>query len=292
MTVETQPLITVIVPVWNDPVRIVKCVEALKAQTIAPHLYRIIVVDNGSTDSTLDVIRSLGVDHMIETRPGSYAARNLAINSSSSRLLAFTDADCVPARDWLEKALAAADANPGFGVLAGRITLFDEDGGGNDWIKRYEAILSFPQHQAALGNCATANWMSPRQVIEDMGLFDASVKSGGDKQMGLKVKAAGLPLIYVPDMIVEHPVRARADELVNKRQRLSGGHWDRLPPKDRLRRALTQNAVETRRRAMRILRSREFSWADRLRAEAVLIWLAWVDLKEYVRLARGGSVVR
>src|SRR3546814_963921 len=78
----------------------------------------------------------------------------------SSDLVAFTDADCRPASDWLEKALAAAGRHPDAGVLAGRISLFEEGEAEGPVFTDYERLFSFPQSLAARGNCATANWMS------------------------------------------------------------------------------------------------------------------------------------
>src|SRR3546814_7163226 len=80
---------------------------------------------------------------------------------------------------------------------------------------------SFPQSLAARGNCATANWMSRRTIFEDLGGFDHHLKSGGDRQMALRIRDAGLPLIYVPDMTVHHTVRGSRRDLVRKRRRLS-----------------------------------------------------------------------
>src|SRR3546814_1035701 len=90
----------------------------------------------------------------------------------SSDLVAFTDADCRPASDWLEKALAAAGRHPDAGVLAGRISLFEEGEAEGPVFTDYERLFSFPQSLAARGNCATANWMSRRTIFEELGGFD------------------------------------------------------------------------------------------------------------------------
>src|SRR3546814_1145829 len=64
------------------------------------------------------------------------------------------------------------------------------------------------------------------------------LKSGGDRQMALRIRDAGLPLIYVPDMTVHHPVRGSRSDLVRKRRRLSGGRWNRTRQPARLARVL------------------------------------------------------
>ncbi|HWU94372.1 MAG TPA: glycosyltransferase family A protein, partial [Sphingomonas sp.] len=145
-----------------------RCLEALSRQTIPRDAYQIIVVDNGSSDSTAGIARGFaGVEVIAETRPGSYVARNLGIGRVDAPITAFTDADCTPAPDWLEQVLRAAEANPGFGVLAGKIELFDEIAQEREVFGDYERLFSFPQAHAARGNCATANWASATSVLKE-----------------------------------------------------------------------------------------------------------------------------
>src|SRR3546814_5813595 len=72
--------------------------------------YQIIVVDNGSSDATRKIARSYaGVELLEEPQPGSYVARNRGIERVRAPITAFTDADCEPAPDWLDRILYAAD---------------------------------------------------------------------------------------------------------------------------------------------------------------------------------------
>src|SRR3546814_10584461 len=105
----------------------------------------------------------------------------------SSDLVAFTDADCRPASDWLEKALAAAGRHPDAGVLAGRISLFEEGEAEGPVFTDYERLFSFPQSLAARGNCATANWMSRRTIFEELGGFDRSEEQTSELQSLMRI---------------------------------------------------------------------------------------------------------
>ena len=119
--------VAVVIPVWNGEAVLGRCLDALARQTLPRDAYQIIVVDNGSSDATPEIARSYpGVELLEEPRPGSYVARNLGIERVQAPITVFTDADCEPAPDWLEQVVCAAAANPGFGVLAGKIELFDE----------------------------------------------------------------------------------------------------------------------------------------------------------------------
>ncbi|MCW4461912.1 glycosyltransferase family 2 protein [Sphingomonas sp. BT-65] len=289
----TAPKISVIVPVWNGEAVLARCLAALAAQTLPRQAYEVIVVDNGSTDATPGIARGFaGVQLLSEPAPGSYAARNMAIGVAAAPLIAFTDADCVPDPDWLERALAAAERHPDFGVLAGRIDLFDEGQADAPAYGDYERLFSFPQAHAARGNCATANWISRTALLRTLGGFDASLKSGGDRQMALRIRTAGHPLIHVPEMIVRHPVRATREALVRKRRRLSGGRWDRTRAAPRLGRVLLVTAVDTARRLRRAAIAPGLTIGRRIEVMKLTLELAGVATGEFFRLARGQGALR
>src|SRR3546814_4150650 len=127
MTPIHNPLISVIIAGWNGRAKMGRCLDAGRAQSLPSEELEIIVVDNGSTDGTAEIARSVpGVIVRTEHRPGYYAARNRGRAHGRGTYVAFTDADCRPASDWLEKALAAAGRHPEAGVLGGRISLFEE----------------------------------------------------------------------------------------------------------------------------------------------------------------------
>jgi GT2 family glycosyltransferase len=288
----SPPLVSVIVPVWNNPRQLRTCLEALAAQTVPADQVEVMVVDNGSTDETPEVARNFaGVRVLSEPRPGSYIARNTGIRAARGRFIAFTDSDCVPDRGWLAAALEQALARPEVGVFAGPIELFDEDEGGRQVYRDYEAIFSFPQDPSQ-GNCATANWLSPKALLEAAGGFDEQVKSGADKGMALKLLRAGHPLVFVPGMIINHPVRGTMGALVNKRRRLTGGRWSRLKGAGRLLTSVRSDASETLHRLRKLFRAPNLGMAKRFKIAALVLWLGLVSLFESFRLASGGAAVR
>lgn len=285
--------IVVIIPVWNGEAVIGRCLDALARQTLARDAFQIIVVDNGSSDASAALARGYaGVEVIEEPRPSSYAARNRGLQHVKAPITAFTDADCVPAPDWLEQILRAAGEHRGFGVLAGQIDLFDEIEQERAVFADYERLFSFPQSHAARGNCATANWASETELLRHLGGFDAALKSGGDRQMALRIRDAGRPLIYVPAMVVRHPVRASRAELVRKRQRLSGGRWDRTAHRPRLAHVLGITAVDTLRRLRKAAISPGLTPRRRLAVMWLTLELAGVAISEFLHLAGGRRAAR
>jgi len=217
---------SVIVPVWNSPALIEKCLNALERQTFPRERFEIIVVDNGSTDETADVVRRYpDVTLLSETKPGSYNARNTGLEIASGEYVAFTDADCVPDPGWLAAADAAIEAHPGAAVYGGRMVLFASDAD-SPVCRAYEEIFSFDQEKyIAAGHCVTANWVSPLSLIRELGGFDARLKSGGDFALSTRISKRGLRMIYVPGMEVGHPYRGSPSEIIGKRRRTIGGVW-------------------------------------------------------------------
>ena len=109
--------VTVVVPVLNEARRIAACLDAIAEQTDAPP-FEVVVVDNGSRDATLEIVRRhrLGARTAVERARGPYAARNTGIAQARGAIIAFTDADCLPESDWLRMGVQALDEG---GDLAG-----------------------------------------------------------------------------------------------------------------------------------------------------------------------------
>ena len=107
---EPLPRISVIIPARNAVMWIGDALDGLAAQE-ALDAFEVIVVDDGSTDGTAKVAQG----HPLEPRvihahsAGPGAKRNAGAQCARADLLAFTDADCVPAHDWLAEGIRALE---------------------------------------------------------------------------------------------------------------------------------------------------------------------------------------
>jgi glycosyltransferase involved in cell wall biosynthesis len=288
-----KPQVSVIIPVWNGAKTIASCLEAVAGQTIGLEKMEVIVVDNGSTDQTSEIVAAFpDVVLLTELRPGSYRARNTGLAAATGALVAFTDADCIPIPGWLEAGLEAIGKNPQIGIAAGRVELvaMDSDAASGAAFL-FERFFAFRQEaSAANGRSVTANWMSPRQVIDQFGGFDATLMSGGDWKLSGQISAAGYVVAYVPDMCVRHPTRSSLRELAAKRRRVAGGAWMRAGGLRRnLLGVLARNFLETCRKSVRAMSEKGWSACDRARILAVLWMLMTVGFLETVRLGLGGT---
>ncbi len=95
---------SIVIPAFNAASTLAECLEACQRQT-APAL-EIIVVDDGSSDATPEIARRYGVQYLRQQNRGPAAARNAGARLATGDVLVFTDSDCVPEADWLEKLLA------------------------------------------------------------------------------------------------------------------------------------------------------------------------------------------
>lgn len=288
------PLVSVIVPVWNSPEQIALCLTALGAQTYPRDRMEVLVVDNASTDATAAAARRFALATVLsEGTPGSYHARNRGLISARGEYVAFTDADCIPAPGWLANAVATARCNPQAGIIAGRIELFRPDPADGEVYEWYERLFSFRQDKGArLGFCATANWLSPRDVLTAAGGFQADRKSGADGELARRLFESGRPIVYAEDMVVRHPVRGTFQELAKKRRRLTGGRWQRTPGPGRVLRVLGFILWDTARRLKSTAIDRGPGLATRIGIGCLVIAMSGIAVAELLRLSARGQVSR
>lgn len=220
--------VSVIVPAHQAMGHLADCLRALAAQSFGAGDYEVIVVDNGGNDGLEDLLAEYPVMRAIkEDAPGSYTARNAAIEHARGAILAFTDADCVPDREWIAEGVKALSAADELGIVGGRIEL-DLPGGEDRELNAaqiYEKYAAFNQQQYVELKrfAATANMFTLRQVLAEVGAFDARLYSGGDLEFGNRVADAGYGLKYADRSIIRHRVRGSLRELISKARRLAGG---------------------------------------------------------------------
>jgi glycosyltransferase involved in cell wall biosynthesis len=95
--------VSIIIPTFNGGSRIGNCIQALLRQTVGQEA-EILVVDDGSTDDTADLVaRYSGVRLLRQKNAGPAAARNRGALEAKGEIILFTDDDCVPTSDWLSE---------------------------------------------------------------------------------------------------------------------------------------------------------------------------------------------
>ncbi|WP_439475246.1 glycosyltransferase family 2 protein [Algoriphagus formosus] len=223
------PIISVIIPVYKDWKRLQNCLEALQSQSAGPEFFEVIVVNNESDFSPRPLAGfSFEVKILNQPKPGSYAARNKALDAVKGKAVLFTDSDCVPGKEWISRAVELTQSN-GQDLVAGRIDLISQFD--NVWI-RYDQTFAFPNESYVKEENfgVTANLLVSKKVFDCIGGFDDTMFTGGDSEFCNRAVRAGFQIKYDSGLVVKHPARDNWKSLQVKAIRFGG----RLP-KDKSR---------------------------------------------------------
>jgi cellulose synthase/poly-beta-1,6-N-acetylglucosamine synthase-like glycosyltransferase len=208
----------VIVPVRDGEPTIADCLDAILATDFPAERREILVVDNGSSDGTADLIQSRPVRYLREPRRGVSNARNHGIAESTGEILAFVDADCLVEPQWLTE-LVRPFEDPEIGSVAGDLQHVAPTTAAE---RQSARLLGNWQRFAFTSNPAypiTANAAYRRDVIERIGTFDPHMTRAQDVELGLRFQErSGRRLAYAEKATARH--RNRTTQLGFFRQQL------------------------------------------------------------------------
>jgi GT2 family glycosyltransferase len=211
------PEAAIIIPHYNDPVRLARCLRELESNDLAG--VETVVVDNNST-VPLDEVKSQfpWVRFLTETEKGAAPARNRGIAETSAPLLLFIDADCVPAPDWVATARRIADQSD---LTGGRVDVFDETAPPRSGAEAFEAVFAFDfkTYIERKGFSGAGNLVTRRDVFEHIGGFVNGVSE--DAEWTMRAVANGYTLRYADDLVVSHPSRQDWKALSTKWRRMT-----------------------------------------------------------------------
>lgn len=203
--------VTAVVPNYNRRDLLVRLLDALAAQTIPHH---VLVVDNGSTDGSVDAARAKRAE--VLTLPGNFGfayAVNRGVEKASSNYVAIVNNDVVPRPDWLAK-LLAADAPFACGKIVQEADPSRIDGtfdllarAGIAWRAGYGSAEDHPDWNTAreIQFAPMTAAVFRRSVFEQVGLLDESFESYlEDVDLGLRCGLAGIRGRYVPEAMATH----------------------------------------------------------------------------------------
>lgn len=223
------PFVSVIVPVYSDLHHLGRLIESIKKQSYPKECFELLIVDNGTGESLGKYLAGLSNSKILhEQRPSSYAARNRGIQEAKGSVLAFTDVDCVPDRDWLMRGIEALQSAPNIGFVGGEIEVFPERRERLTLVELFEILEDFNQERFVTkwAFAATANMFTKKDVMKHIGMFDTNLKSSGDHEWGTRAVRAGYLGIWSPSAIVKHPARKTLGQFFRKTARIQGGQYD------------------------------------------------------------------
>jgi GT2 family glycosyltransferase len=193
------PLVSIIIPAYNEESYLGRCLESLKRQTYPGGRVEVIVVDNGSTDTTPAIARGHGAHLEIDTEARVGGLRNHGVRISRGSVLAFLDADCVAPPTWIGSAVAELADDETLGAIGGNYLVED----GASWIEKVWAVRPVTRRQR-VPYLAAGDLILRRKTFEDLGGFDKSLHAGEDEEFCSRLRATGLTIAKTPACSVIH----------------------------------------------------------------------------------------
>lgn len=204
MSRDTKPLLfSVIIPVLNEEKIVGHCLSALAAQSLTVNEFEVIVVDNGSTDRTIEIASeyhsALRLTIIRKPACNISAARNAAADIAKGTFLAFLDADCLPSEEWLRRALIRLRSGDG-GVVGSFYTVPPK----STWVaKTWYGDL--PQtRQGPVSYVPSGTLFVARSVFLSVGGFDHSIQTSEDFEFCQRVKGAGYQVLGCSELSTIH----------------------------------------------------------------------------------------
>lgn len=230
--------ITVVVPFRNEHRHIERCLTALTRQEPFPGEYEVVAVADVSTDGSASIVRGFRSVRLIRSSDaGPYAARNAGVAEADGDVVAFTDADCEPAPDWLRALAAAFERREVAAVVGPRAPACESFAVG--LLAAYEEAKEdyiFGGHRAGLYFGATSNLALRRSALSDVGGFPER-RRGADTLVVRRLVARLGPdaVAYAPTARVRHleiegvhDYYRKAFVYARSLQRLDGGSRGRI----------------------------------------------------------------
>ena len=202
---------SVIIPTYNRPRHVRRCLSALTQQDYPRQQFEVIVVDDGSSeplDEAVSAYRSrLTLTLLRQTNAGPAAARNVGASIARGEYLAFTDDDCRPRADWLRR-LDTAFATNAASMIGGRtVNRLSR----NCYSATSQLILDvvyafYNRDPMAARFFASNNIAMPKRMFDAVGGFDSGFfrAASEDREFCDRWRMKGYAMAYHSEAVVQH----------------------------------------------------------------------------------------
>lgn len=190
--------VSCIIPSYNDKKFILKCIGSLKQQSLHKKDFEIIVVDDGSTDGTSELLKKIkGIKLFSLKHAGRSKARNYGLQKTKAPIVFFAESDAVYSKNFLKDCLKHF-TDPEVGGVIGKLEALNLE---SPWVQCRAAELNarFEKNYKPF----TA-WMYRAKTIKELKGFDARLDIGEDVDLGQRVLKKGFRLVYEKKAVWKH----------------------------------------------------------------------------------------
>ena len=302
--------VSLVTGVYNNARTLPALLDSIAAVEVPAGVrFEALMVDNGGADESAALIKARGersgglIRYVSEPVRGVSSARNAGIRAGRGDIIAFVDADCILAEDWLAAMVREFAADPDLAMLGGRLELFDptdQDIATRTWRERFAVSLAKGNIDAIPG----CNMAVRRDALHAIGLYDvrlgpgAPLKIGEDIDLIYRFARRGLKVVYTPDVLVFHNHGRKTAAAYDATHWLYGAGKGVFFAKHilkgdgRVLKLAYWEYASLLRDLMRAMRRRDRKETRKLRRGmvAILDGFRWVVMHQLRRRLRGGAV--
>jgi len=206
-SVNGKPLVSILIPLYNAEDWIDETVKSVLSQTWENK--EIIVVNDGSTDDSLEIVRSINADELTivtQRNRGACAARNRAFEVSHGDYVQYLDADDLLGPDKIETQLRRLSGESPGKLASTRWGVFEDDPanaifeGGNEACRSFDDPIDwfFPWAHGT-GGMRPHAWLTPRELIEESGPWNTDLKLNQDGEFFSRVLLLSDGVVFCPN---------------------------------------------------------------------------------------------
>jgi glycosyltransferase involved in cell wall biosynthesis len=210
-----MPKVSVVIPTYNRAGLISETIQSVLDQTFAD--FEIVVVDDGSTDNTKDVVASFEdsrIKYIYQENRGLSAARNTGANASNTDYILFLDSDDLLLPHNLAKCVTVLDNHPDVAFVYGQIIMVDAKDGhvirvrGSSFMRSTGIVDRYKQIKELLFGCriTPSATLVRRQCFNDVGCYCQEIKAfGEDQHFAIRVVKL-FPIFYLAEPLIKYRV--------------------------------------------------------------------------------------
>lgn len=196
--------VSIIIPAYNAERTVGKTLEACLNQDYKGE-FEVVVVDDGSTDNTKNVVKNYSVQYIFQKNAGPATARNRGWKTSRGEIVCFTDSDCIPLNNWLSTLLRHYRNDVHIDAVCGSYEIANPKNLLAQCIQD-EIVFKHSTMPKDVRFFGSYNFSIKRSVLEQVGGFDETFTqaSGEDNDLSYRIKKGGYRMVFDRNALVAH----------------------------------------------------------------------------------------